>query len=95
MNKTLKKSAALFSSVLMLSSLTLSSLSIVHAEENQGPQIEVAVTREGDPIEGGEFRYALVGDPFSGILNPMYWSGQLTREIELLRSLYMVMTRTF
>ncbi|MGX7348767.1 oligopeptide ABC transporter substrate-binding protein [Dolosicoccus paucivorans] len=82
MNKTLKKSAALFSSVLMLSSLTLSSLTpIALAEENQGPQIEAAVTREGDPIEGGEFRYALVGDPFSGILNPMYWSGQPDGEL--------------
>lgn len=29
--------------------------------------MELSVAREGDAIEGGEFRYALAGDPFSGI----------------------------
>ncbi|MGX7348766.1 oligopeptide ABC transporter substrate-binding protein [Dolosicoccus paucivorans] len=76
MNLTLKKSVALFGSMLMLSSAALSAAAPFAQAEGEMPNIELAVSREGDAIEGGEFRYALVGDPFSGILNPMYWSGK-------------------
>lgn len=38
-------------------------------------EFESNVAHEGEPIEGGTLRIALVGDPFAGVLNPIYYSG--------------------
>ncbi|WPC08818.1 oligopeptide ABC transporter substrate-binding protein [Globicatella sp. PHS-GS-PNBC-21-1553] len=74
MRNSLRKLAGLTLSALTLGSVVAnSSLTLVSAQSNV--ELETAVKNDAEEIEGGTLRYALVGDPFSGVLNNMLYEG--------------------
>ena len=74
MRNSLRKLAGLTLSALTLGSVVAnSSLTLVSAQSNV--ELETAVKNDAEEIEGGTLRYALVGDPFSGVLNKMLYEG--------------------
>ncbi|WP_314237547.1 oligopeptide ABC transporter substrate-binding protein [Abiotrophia defectiva] len=68
MNKTFRKNLALMATALSVSAIMWPS-AIAVAE---GANLPLSVTNEGTAIDGGVFKYALVGDPFSGALSSLY-----------------------
>lgn len=81
MKKSFKKSFALATTALTLSTVFAApAANLVHAqEEGEGDVLDFSPTaeNEGEPIEGGTLRYALVSDTtFSGVLNNMLYTGQ-------------------
>ena len=38
----------------------------------QDANLSTVIDNEGTPISGGTLKYAMVGDPFSGVLSPLY-----------------------
>ena len=68
MNKTFRKNLALMATALSVSAIMWPS-AIAVAE---GANLPLSVTNEGTAIDGGVFKYALVGDPFSGTLSSLY-----------------------
>ena len=44
----------------------------------EGANLPLSVTNEGTAIDGGVFKYALVGDPFSGALSSLYAGSLMT-----------------
>lgn len=85
MKKSFKKSFALATSALTLSSVLLApATTYVAAEENEEGVVnfESSVTNEGEAIEGGTLHYALVSDTtFAGVLNNMLYTGQPDSEV--------------
>lgn len=76
MKKRLKQSIAMsFASIFILSVAGPTSSQSVLAEEGY-IDFESQVTNEGEAIEGGTLKYALVGDPFEGILNSVLYTNQ-------------------
>ena len=76
MKKRLKQSIAMsFASIFILSVASPISSQSVLAEEGY-IDFESQVTNEGEAIEGGTLKYALVGDPFEGILNSVLYTNQ-------------------
>ncbi|WIK66422.1 oligopeptide ABC transporter substrate-binding protein [Globicatella sanguinis] len=74
MRNSLRKLAGLTLSALTLGSVVAnSSLTLVSAQSNV--ELETAIKNDAEEIEGGTLRYALVGDPFSGVLNKMLYEG--------------------
>ena len=74
MRNSLRKLAGLTLSALTLGSVVAnSSLTLVSAQSNV--ELETAVKNDAEEIEGGTLRYALVGDPFAGVLNNMLYEG--------------------
>ena len=74
MRNSLRKLAGLTLSALTLGSVVAnSSLTLVSAQSNV--ELETAVKNDAEEIEGGTLRYALVGDPFAGVLNNMLYDG--------------------
>ncbi|MDT2767360.1 oligopeptide ABC transporter substrate-binding protein [Globicatella sulfidifaciens] len=74
MRNSLRKLAGLTLSALTLGSVVAnSSLTLVSAQSNV--ELETAVKNDAEEIEGGTVRYALVGDPFAGVLNNMLYDG--------------------
>ncbi|MGX7077948.1 oligopeptide ABC transporter substrate-binding protein [Globicatella sanguinis] len=74
MRNSLRKLAGLTLSALTLGSVVAnSSLTLVSAQSNV--ELETAIKNDAEEIEGGTLRYALVGDPFSGVLNNMLYEG--------------------
>ncbi|WP_338489159.1 ABC transporter substrate-binding protein [Ruoffia tabacinasalis] len=81
MKKSFKKSFALATTALTLSTVFAApAANLVHAqEEGEGDVLDFSPTaeNEGEPIEGGTLRYALVSDTtFAGVLNNMLYTGQ-------------------
>ncbi|MBK0348191.1 oligopeptide ABC transporter substrate-binding protein [Aerococcaceae bacterium zg-ZJ1578] len=73
MRKSLRKLFVLGASALLLSSVfTGPAVATVSA---QSVQLSTQVSNEEESIEGGVLRYALVGSPFSGVLNSMLYDG--------------------
>ncbi|MBR7927940.1 oligopeptide ABC transporter substrate-binding protein [Aerococcaceae bacterium zg-ZUI334] len=71
MRKSLRKLFVLGASALLLSSVfTGPAVATVSA---QSVQLSTQVSNEEESIEGGVLRYALVGSPFSGVLNQMLY----------------------
>ncbi|MFK8243496.1 MULTISPECIES: oligopeptide ABC transporter substrate-binding protein [unclassified Facklamia] len=73
MKKSLIKFFALSASVLALSSVVTPSIVNVSA---QSVELSTKVTNNEESIEGGIFRYALVGSAFPGVLNQMLFDAQ-------------------
>ncbi|UUX33371.1 oligopeptide ABC transporter substrate-binding protein [Fundicoccus culcitae] len=46
----------------------------VFAQEETAVSFESSVVNEGEAIEGGTLRYAIVGDAFAGVFNGMYYT---------------------
>ena len=81
MKNLFKKSFALATTALTLSTVFAApAANLVHAqEEGEGDVLDFSPTavNEGEPIEGGTLRYALVSDTtFAGVLNNMLYQGQ-------------------
>ncbi|MGO4936582.1 oligopeptide ABC transporter substrate-binding protein [Fundicoccus sp. Sow4_H7] len=76
MRKSLTKYATLATSALTLgSSLSQVALATVSAQEETAlPEFSTVVQNDDEVIEGGTLYYALVGDPFAGVLNNMYYT---------------------
>lgn len=85
MRKSFRKTLAFTATAMTLASMTLaSSTAFVRAEEGEDGVLnfESLVENEGEPIEGGSLKYALVSDTtFAGVLNNMLYSGQPDAEI--------------
>ncbi|MCY7224907.1 oligopeptide ABC transporter substrate-binding protein [Abiotrophia defectiva] len=69
MKKSMKKSLALVAAAFTLAGAFAPTLA--HAE---GANLPVTVDNEGTPISGGTLKVALVGDPFAGVFNQVYYS---------------------
>ena len=77
MKKSLRKHFSLAATALTLSSvLAAPATNFVAAQEGEEGvlEFETAVTHEGEAIEGGTLRFALVGDAFAGVLNNMLYT---------------------
>ena len=75
MKKMLKKSFALTTAALTLGSVFAGvGTSAVHAEE-EALSFDQTTTTEGEAIQGGTVKYGLMGDPFAGVLNGMFYEG--------------------
>lgn len=76
MQKSIVKKFGIASlSALLLAQVAAPTIKVAAQEENEDGilSFEKVLVNEGEPIEGGELRVALVSDtPFSGILNGMY-----------------------
>lgn len=71
----MKRLFAFAGSALTLSSIFAFPAQTILAQEADEDGIlhfESQVQNEGEPIEGGTLRYALVGDPFSGVFSPIH-----------------------
>ncbi|MGY4104316.1 oligopeptide ABC transporter substrate-binding protein [Ignavigranum ruoffiae] len=78
MKKLLKKSFAYSAATMSLAGVLVSPASQVFAQEENEEGIldfESIAENEGEAIEGGTLKYALVGDPFEGLLNNMVYGG--------------------
>ena len=83
MKKLLKKHVALSTVAMTLAGVvSLPSVQVL-AQENEDAIInfEKIAENEGEAIEGGTLKFALVGDPFEGLLNNMVYSGRPDAEI--------------
>lgn len=78
MKKSLRKHFSLAATALTLTSvLAAPATSFVAAQEESEDgvlEFDTAVTHEGEAIEGGTLRFALVGDAFAGVLNSMLYT---------------------
>ncbi len=74
MMKKLTKRLAFSTSALILAGVIATPTSQILAAEEATPTFESVVKNEGEAIEGGTLNYALVGDPFEGMLNRMLYS---------------------
>lgn len=77
MRKSFKKVFGLASTAAVLSTVFAQPVAhVVTAEETEEGVLnfESEVIREGEPIEGGELKVAMVGTPFEGVLNNMLYS---------------------
>lgn len=79
MKKALRKHFSLAATAFTLGSVLVApTTTLVSAQEESEDGVlnfETAVTHEGEAIEGGTLRYALVGDPFAGVLNNLLYTG--------------------
>lgn len=76
MNKFFQKRFAWTLSAMTLANvLVLPASQVAFAQDEELPKFESSLTNEGKPIEGGTIKYALVGDPFKGVLNSMLYDG--------------------
>lgn len=78
MKKSLKKFLALSATSLVAASAFLPSVQVLAQEESEsgGLVFPKLVEHEGEPIEGGTLRVAMVTDaPFAGVLNGMFAQG--------------------
>ncbi|MGO4936583.1 oligopeptide ABC transporter substrate-binding protein [Fundicoccus sp. Sow4_H7] len=80
MKKSLKKFLALTATTFTASASLVGPATSVLAQEDgetaEGIQeFETVVQNDEESIEGGTLRYALVGDPFAGVLNSMLYTG--------------------
>ncbi|HFI0463777.1 TPA: oligopeptide ABC transporter substrate-binding protein [Streptococcus suis] len=73
MKKSFVKYFAVSASALTLASILAPTAS--HVVSAQSVELATKMETEGEAIEGGTLRYALVGDPFAGVLNNMLYSG--------------------
>lgn len=72
----MQKGLTMSASFLLLSSLVLPANSTIAMAEEEGYiSFESKVKNDGEPIEGGTLKYALVGSPFEGLLNPLLYTG--------------------
>lgn len=74
MKKSFVKYFAVSASALTLVSILAPTASQVVSAQNV--ELATKMETEGEAIEGGTLRYALVGDPFAGVLNNMLYSGR-------------------
>ncbi|WP_124057674.1 oligopeptide ABC transporter substrate-binding protein [Vaginisenegalia massiliensis] len=79
MSKLLIKRASLLAATLTLGSATVGSLAPVYAA---APKFNTEVKNEGTAIKGGVLKYALVGDPFEGVMSPMLSDSKPDADIE-------------
>lgn len=76
MKNSMQKGLTMSASFLLLSSLVLPANSTIAMAEEEGYiSFESKVKNDGEPIEGGTLKYALVGSPFEGLLNPLLYTG--------------------
>lgn len=77
MKKSIIKTFAALTSVLTAGTVLAQVAPVIHAQD-EGPSVDIPamVEHEGEAIEGGVVRYALVSDtPFAGVLNNMLYTG--------------------
>ena len=75
MMKKFTKRLALTASALILSNIIAVPSAQILAAEEGAVTFEPKVKHEGKAVEGGTLHYALVGDPFEGMLNRMLYTG--------------------
>lgn len=83
MKKLLKKQVALSAAAMALANVFVApTIQVLAQEEEEGIiNFDKIVENEGEAIEGGTLKYALVGDPFEGLLNSIIYSGQPDSDI--------------